>query len=363
MKRLFVGLFAGLLALSVIAQDDEFRVSVVVDGLGPTVMYYLTDAGGTVNDYGIKTVKDGRLDFSHSMNDVGYLVIMFNPSTSVFVPAVPGEYAVLGGNIDNCSIDGSPIYKAYGEAMAGLRPLIDASQHFDFKKDYKQEIEGKSSEEVYDLYQAKWRALSRAVSDAALAYIKQHHDQEVSMMLMNQLGDISDLEQVEDAEVLDGRMYPYFVERNVQVDETGFSNPLINKLAPDFTLYDVNGTPLSLSSLRGKWVLLNFWGATCGNAVSQFPDLKELYSKYKDQIEILGVGEDDEDVWKNAVISTYALPWKNVNGFYNEESDTPSSLYNVTGYPTYFLITPSGKVVMMSHSVQDAKYIFELLFD
>ena len=59
--------------------------------------------------------------------------------------------------------------------------------------------------------------------------------------------------------------------------------------APDFTLNDINGKPLSLSSLRGKHVVLDFWGSWCGWCIKGMPQMKEYYAKYKDKLEILGI--------------------------------------------------------------------------
>lgn len=368
MKKFLFTVLAGMIALVAVAQNGDFKLEASLDGLGKSVMFYLTDASGGVNDYGIKSVIGDRLDYSYNIDEVGYIVIVVSPSLSITIPAVPGEHVILRGEVNNYVIDGSSLYKAYGEAMAGLQPYIDALRQFDFKKDCQNEITGKSSEELFDLYQNGYQSLSRAVTDAALSYIKEHPNQDVSMMILQQMGNLSDLETVAnivDVAVRDGRMKPYWEARKDQVQKTGLSNPLLDKPAIDFLLNDVDDAPLSLRSLQGKWVLLNFWSTTCGNATSQFIELKELYSKYRNYIEIIGVDcEDDKETWKMAVKSRYNLPWKNINNLCDgDDSIDLFTLYGVTGFPTYFLITPSGKVVMESYAAGDAKYIFELLFD
>ena len=59
--------------------------------------------------------------------------------------------------------------------------------------------------------------------------------------------------------------------------------------APDFTLNDLNGKPLTLSSLRGKYVILDFWGSWCGWCIKGIPQMKEYYQKYAGKFEILGI--------------------------------------------------------------------------
>ena len=61
------------------------------------------------------------------------------------------------------------------------------------------------------------------------------------------------------------------------------------QMAPDFTLKDLQGNDLALSSLRGKYVVLDFWGSWCGWCIKGIPDMKKYYDKYKDRMEIYGV--------------------------------------------------------------------------
>ena len=74
------------------------------------------------------------------------------------------------------------------------------------------------------------------------------------------------------------------------------------KVAPDFTLNDINGKPFTLSSLRGKYVVLDFWGSWCGWCIKGMPDMKKYYEKYKGKFEIVGIDcNDTADKWKAAV--------------------------------------------------------------
>lgn len=114
-------------------------------------------------------------------------------------------------------------------------------------------------------------------------------------------------------------------------------------LAQDFTLNDINGKPLTLSSLRGKYVLVDFWGAWCVWCVRGIPTMKQYYDKYKDKMEILGVDCGDQEAkWKEAV-KQYQLPWLHViNGV---DSNDVTRLYGIQGFPTKILVDPEGRVV------------------
>jgi cytochrome c biogenesis protein CcmG/thiol:disulfide interchange protein DsbE len=71
-------------------------------------------------------------------------------------------------------------------------------------------------------------------------------------------------------------------------------NPKQHRLAPDFTLTQLDGNPLQLSSLRGKVVLLDFWATWCDPCREEIPHFVELQQKYgNDGLQIIGVSMDD----------------------------------------------------------------------
>ena len=112
--------------------------------------------------------------------------------------------------------------------------------------------------------------------------------------------------------------------------------------APDFTLNDLNGKPLSLSSLRGKYVILDFWGSWCGWCIKGIPEMKEYYKKYAGKLEILGIDcNDPEAKWK-AAVEKYELPWLHV---YNPRDSKVLEQYGIQGFPTKIIVGPDGKIV------------------
>ena len=112
--------------------------------------------------------------------------------------------------------------------------------------------------------------------------------------------------------------------------------------APNFTLKDLEGKDVSLSDFKGKWVILDFWGSWCPWCIKGFPELKEAYSKYKGELEIIGIDcNEGEKEWR-AGVETYQLPWVNV---YNPSDSKVLSEYGVQGFPTKAIINPEGKIV------------------
>ncbi len=119
----------------------------------------------------------------------------------------------------------------------------------------------------------------------------------------------------------------------------------IGAVAPNFTLKDVNGTPVSLSSFRGKYVLIDFWASWCGPCRMENPNVVEAYNEYKDEnFTVLGVSLDrDKEHWI-AAIQQDKLTWTQVSDLKGWNS-AAARLYHVNGIPANFLIDPSGKII------------------
>jgi thiol-disulfide isomerase/thioredoxin len=125
--------------------------------------------------------------------------------------------------------------------------------------------------------------------------------------------------------------------------------------APDFTLNDINGKPLTLSSLRGKYVVLDFWGSWCIWCIKGMPKMKEYYAKYAGKLEILGIDcNDSEEKWK-AAVAEHQLPWLHV---YNNDESGLLEKYGIEGFPTKVVIDPEGHVANVVVGEDPAFYTY-----
>lgn len=114
---------------------------------------------------------------------------------------------------------------------------------------------------------------------------------------------------------------------------------------PEIAMQDMYGDTQRLSSLEGKVILLHFWSAKVGNSNTMNADLKEIYTKYKEQgFEIFQVAVDtSKALWINAV-QEQKLPWISVSDLLGEASPTLGA-YNITNLPANFLIDRKGNIV------------------
>ena len=119
----------------------------------------------------------------------------------------------------------------------------------------------------------------------------------------------------------------------------------VGSIAPEIILNDPNGDPISLSSLRGNYVLLDFWAAWCRPCREENPNILENYYKFKDKgFEVYQVSLDrNKDDWARG-IKEDKLPWINVSDLKYYQSEA-AILYNIYKIPSAFLLDPEGRII------------------
>lgn len=117
--------------------------------------------------------------------------------------------------------------------------------------------------------------------------------------------------------------------------------------APNFTLEDISGKPLSLNDIKGKVVIVDFWATWCGPCVMSIPELIDLQDKYKSKgLVVIGISVDDEKVSKGELLAfkekmriNYQILRAN-NKVYEDYFGRTSGF----SIPTLFVIDREGKV-------------------
>ena len=127
----------------------------------------------------------------------------------------------------------------------------------------------------------------------------------------------------------------------------GKQHELIGKPAPSFSVQTANGKgKVSLSSLKGKVVVVDFWATWCGPCKESFPKLQELYTKYQSSgVEMVGLSEDDE----NQGIAEFGQAHGSVKfpiGW--DDGKSIAGQYHPPTMPTTFVVDKNG-IVRFAH--------------
>jgi len=134
-----------------------------------------------------------------------------------------------------------------------------------------------------------------------------------------------------------GQEVKTFLDKAAKVD--------VGRMAPVFTMADSTGKAFNLASLKGKYVLVDFWASWCGPCRKENPNVVKAYNQYRDKnFEIVGVSLDDKKAnWMKA-IDADKLTWIHVSdlkGWQNEAA----KMYAVAAVPMNFLLDKNGKII------------------
>jgi len=138
-----------------------------------------------------------------------------------------------------------------------------------------------------------------------------------------------------------------------QQPEQPTGNSWIGKTVPELVMPDVNGKDVSISSFRGKFVLIDFWASWCGPCRMENPNVVKVFNEFKGKnFTILGVSLDkDKDSWKKAIAQDH-LAWTQMSDLKYWNSQAVET-FGFQGIPFNVLVDPSGKVIAQELRCED----------
>lgn len=261
-----------------------------------------------------------------------------------------GEQVKIEGRIDstvfNCTLSGTRLNEDHSRHYQELRPFWIEGQRL------QDAMAGKSRAEQEALYERFRQVMARRRA-CEMDYIDANPDNPLAGYCLTKIPIDSVLtyhERLADAarnSIFRPLLEPLLAKagkyRLIRLAEAKI---VAGSPAPDFTLKTADDKNFTLSSLRGKYVVLDFWGSWCGWCIKGIPEMKRYYDRYKSKLEIVGVDCNDTPERWLAAVEEHRLPWINV---YNPK-DVPAAEdisveYAVSGYPTKVIIGPDGLII------------------
>lgn len=277
-----------------------------------------------------------------------------------------GQSGVVSGNMADktVTVKGSSLYEASNKADEIQKP-------FDEKLAAIADEYDAAEESKKDAIEARYNAELNEVNKKLVEYIKANPSDEVSFFLANNCKDRLEAYGLLSKSLREGEMKGYIaaMEANIKAaaEREAKRNEAMKNLqpgmpAPEITLNDLDGKPLSLSQLQGKYVIIDWWGSWCIWCIRGIPKMKEYYEKYNSKMEILGVDCNDTDAKWRAAVKEYELPWKHV---YMPRGSKLTETWAIQGYPTKCIINPDGTInkIIVGEDPKFYDYLDELLKD
>lgn len=253
-----------------------------------------------------------------------------------------GNIKVNGKTLQTAKISGSQAHKEYMALQKKFQPVYDKLQEI---KDRMDQVEDKKSPE-FEALSLELREGFQDLRPIEEAFIRANPKSWVSWNIMADKAMIAD-------PTLYRELYKLFGPKFTDTDdgerlknniESAYATQ-IGQPAPLFTQNNPEGKPVSLASLKGQYVLVDFWASWCGPCRVENPFVVKAYEQYKDKnFEILGVSLDhDKEAWLKA-IDDDQLPWLHVSDLKGWQNEVAVQYY-IGAVPQNFLLDPNGVII------------------
>ena len=285
------------------------------------------------------------------------------------------DYAQYGGKVLPDVVVTGGRSNEFSNALADAQKAVGQLPEYKELAAAQQELQEMGYTDM-EAYQAKSQEISQKFADVMEGYyekqqkaiqdcIAQFPDAEAALYMFDIYNSSASTEEYEAGfNNFTEKVRNSYLAQNAREELASRKATMPGAVAPDFTLNDPEGKPVTLSSLRGQYVIVDFWASWCKPCRAGNPAMKELYAKYHDKgLEIIGVSDDtDHNAWKQA-IEQDQTPWIHVVDEFPVEHKPArvGTLWGVHYIPAYFLLDKEGKIIgKMEHEELEAK-LAELL--
>jgi peroxiredoxin len=357
MNKLFL-LF--LFPVSTFAQNSkgEFQLKGKLNLAKPVDWVYLRYSSGDQNITDSVQAKNGEFKFTGNLTEptVATLVVKFakqqnqeKPArdlTQFFLEPAKMEFNAKD-SLKNQTTKGSTGQADY----AVLQKQVEAyDSRFETLYDQYDSLQKASDKEGVKKTEEAIEQLDKEMNEAVYAsFLKKHPNSSVALYALKQYAgwdiDPSKVEPLFNLLPASEKSFPSAVALKQRIDIA--KKTAVGNYAMDFTQNDTLGHPVSLSSFRGKYVLVDFWASWCGPCRRENPNVVKAFNRYKDKnFTILSVSLDQpnaRDKWL-AAIHKDGLTWTHVSDLKYWDNEAAKE-YGIRAIPQNLLLDPKGKII------------------